>query len=632
MINFFKKKFYTLTHSKKILRWGFDWYKKKGNTLAPRERDHLEKTLEDLDQAILAKDKESSTLKAKELENFGQEKFNKSPFDYIKEVLGAILIALLVATLVRQMWFELYEIPTGSMRPTFKEQDHLTVSKTAFGINYPLKTKHLYFDPDLVNRTGIVIWSGDGVDLPDVDTTYFGIIPYKKRFVKRLIGKPGDSLYFYGGKIYGIDKHNQPIKELLEAPWLDKIEYIPFITFQGKPTSNAPGEVVFQQMNLPVGKLTFNQAGRMSGQIYDNKQWLKENFSPGYNKIKGSYTDFMGMGNFAMARLLTKKELEKFDNYGYTDLEEGVLYLQLNHHPNLNNPPPTFPIEGGVRNILLTPQVSIIPLKQKHLDAIMENLYTARFVVKDGVARRYSAEKQPFTKDSPSFPGIPDGRYEFYYGKGSYIGWGAIAYDLPSDHPLYQKTPANVQKLFNLGIEFNKLFEPKNSNQVYFPHRYAYFRDGDLYLMGAPILKKDDPTLKSFLEKEAQKEKNSTLQKPYMAFKDYGPPLQNGKFNSDLIKAFGVKVPDHHYLVLGDNHAMSADSRVFGFVPQENLEGVPSLIIWPPGPRLGSPPQYPYQLFALPRLIIWGIVLVLLGIWYAIHQYRLNQPVYRKIW
>ncbi len=46
------------------------------------------------------------------------------------------------------------------MRPTFKEQDHLSVTKTSFGLNIPLATEHFYFDPYLVQRLSVAIWSG----------------------------------------------------------------------------------------------------------------------------------------------------------------------------------------------------------------------------------------------------------------------------------------------------------------------------------------------------------------------------------------------------------------------------------------------------------------------------------------
>lgn len=629
MFNFLRPKLYTLNHSKKTLRWGYHWFKKKANRLSAGDQQTLERNLRELDQAILNKDRAQSDQLARQLESFGEARMPKNLWDYTKEILSALFVAFIIAVLVRQMWFELYEIPTGSMRPTFKEQDHLTVSKTAFGINYPLKTDHLYFDPHLVNRNGIVIWSGDGIDLPDIDTTYFGFLPYKKRFVKRLIGKPGDSLYFYGGKIYGVDQAGKPIQELLDTPSLEQIEHIPFISFEGDIKASQ-GQILFKQMNLPLGRLTFLPSGKTKGEVYNGEKWIKENLSSYRPEKIEKYSDFMGIGNFAKARLLTKKELERFDNFGIKDLEEGVLYLQLSHHPNLTSPAPSFPIEGGGRNVMLTPLTTIIPLQQHHLDAIMKNMYTARFIIKDGLGQRYSVNSRSFTRDSPSFSDIPDGRYEFYYGKAYQIGWGAIAYELPSDHPLYKASAQNVQRLFNLGIDMNKLYEPKQPLQFFSPHRYAYFRDGDLYLMGGPIVKKDDLTLKKYLDRESKREAVSTSEKPYLGFKDRGAPLHENELDISLIQNLGVKVPEKHYLVLGDNHAMSADSRVFGFVPQENLEGVPSLIIWPPGDRLGAPLQKPYQIFVLPRLIIWSIVAFLLALWYLIHRYRMNQSVFAK--
>ena len=48
-----------------------------------------------------------------------------------------------------------------------------------------------------------------------------------------------------------------------------------------------------------------------------------------------------------------------------------------------------------------------------------------------------------------------------------------------------------------------------------------------------------------------------------------------------------VTVPEGRYLVLGDNSSNSADSRIWGFVPAENVIGRVWLCYWPMA-RLGS--------------------------------------------
>ncbi len=83
------------------------------------------------------------------------------------------------------------------------------------------------------------------------------------------------------------------------------------------------------------------------------------------------------------------------------------------------------------------------------------------------------------------------------------------------------------------------------------------------------------------------------------------------------------------YLVLGDNHAMSADSREFGFVPESNLRGSPDCIFWPPGPRFGVPNQPPYPFVNLPRSIVWSLsALCIAGGWiYWRKRNRLPLPI-----
>ncbi len=626
---------YSLRKSRQIMKSSYKWYKKRGNQLPSSQLVFFESQLQALDQALLAQNQPKADQLARQLEDFCHKHFKKSLKDYAIELGIAIILALIIATLVRQIWFELYEIPTGSMRPTFKEQDHLTVTKTAFGINYPLMTSHLYFDPNLVERTGIFIWSGHGIPYLDSDSLFMGIFPYTKRYIKRCLGKPGDMLYFYGGKIYGFDKEGRDLTELRNNPWMKKLEHIPFIHFEGQrselqePTRQTPTiQVLFRQMNQVSGRLIFRGGGELDGEVFNGQNWVKD--EPEAQRYPHSsiqtYSDLLGIRNFAMARLLTKKQVETLTAYSLDEIEEGILYLELRHTPSLSYPS----LVLGPQGIFLRGYITIIPLQEKHLKELMNNMYTARFIIKDGRATLYSHPH--VSPSSPSFSGISDGTYEFYYGKAFQIHWGGITSTLPSTHPLYQSKPSDVQKLFNIGMEMSNLFEPRSRHQTTYPYRYAYFREGDLFLLGAPIIKKDDSTMKNFLAREYRKEKASTKQHPYVAFKDYGPPLtKEGELDREFIKTFGFKIPEKHYLALGDNHAMSQDSRTFGPIPQANIQGAPSLIIWPPGSRWGLPNQKPYPLVTFPRLIIWGIVAFALLIWYLIHRRNLHKPIFIKI-
>ncbi|MBA2728164.1 MAG: signal peptidase I [Parachlamydiaceae bacterium] len=618
----------SLNHCRSILQTANQWYKTKRNRLSDDQVQSLEKQMLSLESAINANDTPEASRKADLLEAYSKENFKKSIFDYTKEFLIAILIALVLAVVVRQMWFEPYVIPTGSMRPTFREQDHVTVSKTAFGLNIPMTTGHFLFDPSLVQRTGIVTFTSEGIDRLDEDTMFMYVIPYKKRLIKRMVGKPGDSLYFYGGHIYGVDQEGKAIEELIGSPWMKNVEYIPFMDLSGEVVPKSSKEALITQNNQPIGKVTLTSSRELVGEIYDGKNWIKDDpqaQKTTHNSLK-AYSDFFGIGNYAMARLLTKEQVLALSDSDISDFGEGVLYLELRHHPSLAFPKPLL-LRDSRLSPILNPLRTIIPLQQSHLDALMDHMYTARIVFKDGKATRYSVDSPQFGSQSPTFAKVPDGTYEFYEGKLSSLGWGAIEYAASKDNPLYSRDPSNVQKLYNLGISTNNAYNPQGSQQLYFPSRYAYFRDGDLYLLGAPILKKDDPILAKFNVKELQREKNSPKDKPYIAFMDNGPPLKDGKYDVEKIRTFGLKVPEKNYYVLGDNHAMSSDSRAFGFLPEANLQGAPSLIIWPPGERLGPPPQKPYPLLTLPRLIVWAIAAASFLIWWVLHRRYLRRPI-----
>lgn len=603
---------YSLSKSRGVLKWCYQWYSRNWKHLSQEELAEVEGRMEKLQEAILQKDKGLASRLAKELEQWGHGRIKGSPVHYVKEVVIALAVALALATTVRMAWFEPYKIPTGSMRPTYKEEDHLLVSKTTYGINIPLVTDHFYFDPDKVIRGNPVIWSGDKLNIPNNDTKYFWIFPSKKRYIKRLIGKPGDTLYFYGGKIYGIDSQGNLITDLLDNPHMKGLEYIPFTSFEGKQTNVKPDQpgiaqqIVFSHFGIPVGRVNLNWAGRITGEVKTKNGWEKE----GTGGVH--YYDFFGMKNFAMARLLTPQQLKRFYPEITAKIKKAPLYLELRHHPTLPNR--TLSYDEDRNRSLINTDVSILPVDKEHEQKLMDALYTARFDVVGGKARLYSESPYPINAYNPAFHGVKEGTYEFYHGIASQIGFKGIATKLPKSNPLYDLS--RLPMLFNLGTNFSTVFSPHSPDPFYHPSRYAYYRNGDLYVMGSPIFTKNDPVLKHFIENE---------KKHPQGFVDAGPP------SDATIRKYGLKIPKKEYLVLGDNHAMSGDSRSFGFVPEENLQGTPSFIFWPPGPRWGFPDQVSYPFFTISNIVVWSIALMGLLIWWLIHHRNLKKPIYKKL-
>ena len=109
------------------------------------------------------------------------------------DTLKTVFYAILIAILIRTVWFEPFKIPSGSMYPTLYVGDYLFVSKYTYGYS-----KHsLPFSLPLFNGR---IWE----DMPQRGDVVVFKFPQdnKTDFIKRIIGLPGDKVKMSGGRLY----------------------------------------------------------------------------------------------------------------------------------------------------------------------------------------------------------------------------------------------------------------------------------------------------------------------------------------------------------------------------------------------------------------------------------------------
>lgn len=108
---------------------------------------------------------------------------------FLRELPVLLLVALLLAFLLRTFVVQVFYIPSSSMVPTLQEQDRMVVEKITYQFRDPA-------------RGEVIVFAGD--EVPAVDNggvgsvvtavgRFLGVVPADARdFVKRVIGLPGD--------------------------------------------------------------------------------------------------------------------------------------------------------------------------------------------------------------------------------------------------------------------------------------------------------------------------------------------------------------------------------------------------------------------------------------------------------
>ena len=119
----------------------------------------------------------------------------------LREYAEALIIALILALLIRTFIVQAFKIPSGSMKPTLLIGDHLLVSKFSYSIHVPNEIPFTsvqlfpdyHFFSSVPERGDIVVFK-------------FPLEP-DKDYIKRVVGLPGETIQVIQQKVYINDKY-----------------------------------------------------------------------------------------------------------------------------------------------------------------------------------------------------------------------------------------------------------------------------------------------------------------------------------------------------------------------------------------------------------------------------------------
>lgn len=124
-------------------------------------------------------------------------------FQNIKRIIKLFIIAFIAAIIVKSFFVNAYEIPTSSMEKTLLIGDYVIVNKTAYNISTPK-----YFPLTDVKIPSTNLFSTNKPERNDVIIFEFpGYLyelnpPAPIKYVKRIIGLPGDTLQIINKIVY----------------------------------------------------------------------------------------------------------------------------------------------------------------------------------------------------------------------------------------------------------------------------------------------------------------------------------------------------------------------------------------------------------------------------------------------
>jgi signal peptidase I len=129
---------------------------------------------------------------------------------FLAELPALMLVAFVLAILLKTFLLQAFWIPSESMVPTLEVNDRVLVNKLAYRLGDPERGDVVVFsDPATTVDEGLVAGMWDSL------TSGFGFTqPGEEDFIKRVIGLPGETVEITGGTVY-VD--GDPVPELLNG-------------------------------------------------------------------------------------------------------------------------------------------------------------------------------------------------------------------------------------------------------------------------------------------------------------------------------------------------------------------------------------------------------------------------------
>jgi signal peptidase I len=156
----------------------------------------------------------------------------------------ALVVAFVIAMIIRAFVLQAYRIPSSSMEDTLLKGDHILATKYNYGLTIPFTTSKIWGENKIPNQADIVIFTFPGNHSMD--------------FVKRVIGLPGDTIEIRDKKVY----INGELYKISYEKYTD-----PFILSQGQgKVRDNFGPVVVEEGHCFV-------MGDNRDQSYDSRFW-----------------------------------------------------------------------------------------------------------------------------------------------------------------------------------------------------------------------------------------------------------------------------------------------------------------------------------------------------------------------